>query len=358
MKITTVGDGAHRCLAVIGYASLVLITEFSVKAIVRHNYGTADVLELQETPKPGPSENNMLIRVCAAALNPLDWHLMRGAPGFLRLFTGVSKPKRIQLGVDVAGTVVAIGPGVRDFRPGDEVFGAVDGALAEYVCGSVSAVVRRPPNMTCEQAAAVPIAGLTALQALRDKGHLKAGNTVLINGAAGGVGTFAVQIAKWMGAGVTGVCSRRNVDLVRGIGADSVIDYTREDFGNGAEHYDVIFDLVGNRTLSDFRRVLKPKGIFIGCGGGGPDTPTSKLLIAMLKQTILGWFTSQKLVGILARRNKADLELLGQLMASGRIRPVIDRKFGLAEVPDAIRYLEQGHARGKVVIMIGDSRQS
>jgi NADPH:quinone reductase-like Zn-dependent oxidoreductase len=358
VEITAGGDDAHRCPAVIGYASFVLETEFSVKAIVRHSYGSADVLELQEVPKPGPSEDSVLIRVCSAALNPLDWHLMRGTPRFLRLFIGVRKPKRVRLGVDVAGTVVAIGSGVRGLRPGDEVFGAVDGALAEYVCAPAAAVARRPPNTTCEQAAAAPIAGLTALQALRNKGHLKAGDAILINGAAGGVGTFAVQIAKWMGARVTGVCSGRNVDLVRGIGADRVIDYTREDFVKDTERYDVIFDLVGNRTLSDFRRVLKPRGIFIGCGGGGPDTRSSELLLGMLKQMILGWFTSQKLVGILAQRDEADLELLGQLMASGHIKPVIDRRFSLAEVPDAIRYLEKGHARGKVVIMIGESSRS
>ena len=327
-----------------------------MKAIVRHEYGQADVLELADLPKPAPAEDEVLIRVRAAALNPLDWHLMRGVPGFLRLFVGVRKPKKIRLGMDLAGTVVTIGAGVRDFRPGDEVFGAVEGALAEYVCGPTSAVVLRPPNVTGEEAAAVPIAGLTALQALRDKGHVKAGDKVLINGAAGGVGTFAVQISKWLGASVTGVCSSRNVEVLRGIGADRVIDYTREDFTAVSERYDVIFDLVGNRSLAEMRRVLGPTGTFIGCGGGGPDTPASRLLAGMFKQMIAGWFTKQKLVGILAKRNKKDLEILWELMAGGQIKSVIDRRYPLGEVPDAIRYLEQGHARGKVVIAV-DGRE-
>ena len=323
-----------------------------MKAIVRHEYGPADVLELADVPKPAPAENDVLIRVRAAALNPLDWHLMRGVPWFLRLFVGVRKPKKIRLGMDVAGTVVTIGLGVKDFRPGDEVFGSVEGALADYVCGPTSAVVLRPANVTSDDAAAVPIAGLTALQALRDKGHVKSGDRVLINGAAGGVGTFAVQIAKWLGASVTGVCSSRNVDLVRSIGADRVIDYTGEDFTVGSERYDVIFDLVGNRSLAEIRRVLATRGTFIGCGGGGPETPASSLLAGMLRQVITGWFTKQKLVGILAKRNKKDLELLGQLLAGEHIKPVIDRKYPLSEVPDAIRYLEQGHAHGKVVISV------
>ncbi len=210
-----------------------------------------------------------------------------------------------------------------------------------------------PQNVTYEQAAAVPIGGLTALQALRDKGKLQPGQDVLINGAAGGVGTFAVQISKWMGTRVTGICSTRNVDLVRGIGAERVIDYTREDFMAGSERYDVIFDLVGNRPLGDFRRVLNPRGVFIGCGGGGPETPGGHLLAGMITQMMQGWFTSQKLVGILAKRSKEDLVVLSELVGSGNVTPVIDRRFSLSEVPEAIRYLESGHARGKVVISLG-----
>jgi len=323
-----------------------------MKAVVRHRYGAADVLELENLPKPLPAENEVLIRIRAAALNPLDWHLMRGAPWFLRLFIGLWKPRSIRLGVDVAGTIVGLGTGVTEFRLGDEVFGAVDGALAEYVCGPLSAFVRKPANVTPEEAAAIPIGGLTALQALRDKGHVKPGDTVLINGASGGVGTFAIQIARWLGAIATGVCSSRNADLVRSLGAHRVIDYTREDFANDGERYDVVFDLVGNRTLSDFRKVLKTKGVFIGCGAGGPDKPAGQLLAGMIRQIAAGWFTSQTVTGILAKRNKADLEILRELLGNGLIKSVIDQRYRLSDVPEAIRYLEQGHARGKVVIAI------
>jgi len=325
-----------------------------MKAIVRHRYGTADVLELASLPKPAPSGNDVLIRIRAAALNPLDWHMMRGSPWFLRLFTGLRKPKSFRMGVDVAGTIVGLGSGESEFRLGDEVFGAVDGALAEYVCGPASGLVRRPANVSAEDAASIPVAGLTALQALRDKGHITPGDTVLINGAAGGVGTFAIQIAKWLGAKATGICSTRNVDLVLSLGADSAIDYTREDFANRGERYNVILDFVGNRSLSDFRKVLKPKGIFVGCGGGGPDTPAGKLLFGVLKQMASNWFTRQTLTGILAKRNKSDLEVLSELLRNGLIKPVIDRRYQLCEVPEAIRYLERGHARGKVVIAIGE----
>jgi NADPH:quinone reductase-like Zn-dependent oxidoreductase len=323
-----------------------------MKAIVRHQYGASDVLELANLPKPSPAENAVLIRVRAAGLNPFDWHMMRGTPWFLRLFVGLRKPKRIGLGADLAGTVVGLGQGVTEFQLGDEVFGTADGALAEYVCGAVSGLVGRPANVSGEEAAAVPIAGLTALQALRDKGHLKPGDRVLINGAAGGVGTFAVQIAKWQGARVSGVCSVRNAEMARSIGADQVIDYTREDFATSTERYDVIFDLVGNRALADFRKVLKADGVFIGCGGGGPEKPAGELLLGMLRQMVAGWFAKQKIVGFIARRSKADLEILRELLAKGVIKPVIDRSYSLAEVPEAIRYLEEGHARGKVVIQV------
>lgn len=324
-----------------------------MKAIVYREYGSADVLKLEEVPKPLPGDNEVLIKVRAAAVNPLDWHLMRGVPSFVRLFTGLQKPKHTRLGADMAGEVESVGSSVTGLKPGDSVFGAVDGAFAEYVSASESLLALKPQNATYEQAAAVPIGGLTALQALRDKGKLQPGQKVLINGAAGGVGTFAVQISKWMGARVTGICSTRNVDLVRGIGAERVIDYTREDFTANSERYDVIFDLVGNRPLGDFRRVLKPRGIFIGCGGGGPETPAGHLLAGMIQQLVLGWFTSQKLVGILAKRSKNDLGALSELMESGKVTPVIDRRFSLSEVPEAIRYLETGHARGKVVISLG-----
>ena len=224
---------------------------------------------------------------------------------------------------------------------------------AKYsVCAPVSAIVVKPQNMNYEQAAAVPIGGLTALQALRDKAKLQSGQKVLINGASGGVGTFAVQISKWMGAKVTGICSTRNVELVRGIGAERVIDYTREGFTASVERYDAIFDLVGNRPLAAFRSVLNPRGVFIACGGGGPETPASHLLAGMIEQLVVGWFTRQRLVGILAKGNRGDLEILSKLMTTGDVTPVVDRCYRLSEVPQAIRYLEEGHARGKVVIAL------
>jgi NADPH:quinone reductase-like Zn-dependent oxidoreductase len=324
-----------------------------MKVIVFRDYGSADVLKLEEVEKPAPADNEVLIKIRAAAVNPLDWHFMRGAPGFVRVFTGWRRPKRTRLGVDAAGDVESVGAAVKDLKPGDAVFGAVEGAFAEYVCAPVSALVAKPSNTTYEQAAAVPIGGLTALQALRDKAKLQSGQKVLINGAAGGVGTFAVQISKWMGAKVTGIGSTRNMELIRGIGAEHAVDYTQEDFAARGERYDVIFDLVGNRSLAEFRRALDPKGVFIACGGGGPETPASHLLAGMIEQLVLGWFTSQRLVGILAKRNKEDLELLGRLMTRGDVTPVIDRCYRLSEVPEAIRYVEEGHARGKVVISLG-----
>ena len=323
-----------------------------MKAIVYREYGSADVLKFEEVPQPTPADNEVLIKVRAAAVNPLDWHMMRGVPGFVRLFAGLQKPKRTRLGGDMAGDVVSVGTAMSGLKPGDGVFGAVDGAFAEYVCAPASLVAIKPENMTYEQAAAAPIAGLTALQALRDKAKLQSGQKVLINGASGGVGTFAVQISRWMGAKVTGICSTRNVDLLREIGSESVVDYTHEDFATGDERYDVIFDLVGNRPLAEFRRVLHPTGVFIACGGGGPETSAGHLLAGMVKQLVQGWFTSQRLVGILAQRRKDDLELLSKLMASGDLVPVIDRRYPLSEVPQAIRYVEAGHARGKVVIAV------
>ena len=233
-----------------------------MKAIVYHNYGSPDVLRLEEIEKPVPNDNQVLVRVRAASVNPLDWHYMEGTPYFVRLLTGLRKPKDTRLGVDVAGQVEAVGRNVTQFKPGDEVFGACRGAFAEYACTSESALVMKPDNVTFEQAASVPVAALTALQGLRDKGQIQPGQKVLINGAAGGVGTFAVQIAKSFGADVTGVCSTRNVDMVRSIGADRVIDYTREDFTKSGQRYDLIFDCVGNHSLSACRRVLNPKGIY------------------------------------------------------------------------------------------------
>jgi NADPH:quinone reductase-like Zn-dependent oxidoreductase len=322
-----------------------------MKAIVYHRYGSPDVLELAEVEKPAPADDQVLIKVCAASVNPFDWHFMRAEPYIGRIMIGLRKPKDTRLGVDVAGQVEVVGRNVTQFKPGDEVFGGCRGAFAEYACTSESAVVAKPRNVTFEQAASVYIAALTALQALRDKGHVQPGQKVLINGAAGGVGTFAVQIAKSFGADVTGVCSTRNADMVRSIGADRVIDYTREEFTKSPERYDVILDCVGNHSLSAFRRVLKPKGIYIMVGG--PVGRWIKPFPRVIQVLILSMFVSQRLVMAMAKRSQEDLTILGDLMASGKMTPVIDRRYTLSEVPQAIGYLEEGHARGKVVITMG-----
>ncbi|MGO9009473.1 MAG: NAD(P)-dependent alcohol dehydrogenase [Bryobacteraceae bacterium] len=322
-----------------------------MQAIVYRNYGSPDVLRCEETEKPDAGDNKVLIRVRAASVNPLDWHFMRGTPYFVRLMTGLRKPKITHLGVDVAGQVEAVGRNLTQFKSGDEVFGSCRGAFAEYVCTSEAALVTRPDNVTPEQAASAPAAALTALQGLRDKGQIQPGQKVLINGAAGGVGTFAVQIAKSFGADVTGVCSTRNVDMVRSIGADRVIDYTQEDFTRSRQHYDLIFDLVGNHPLLACRRVLNPKGVYIAAGA-----PGSRWMIGAVARSIaalvLSRFVSQDLVGVLARSNQEDLTILHKLMKAGKVTPVIDRRYRLSEVPEAIRYLEEGHARGKVVITL------
>jgi NADPH:quinone reductase-like Zn-dependent oxidoreductase len=323
-----------------------------MKAVERRCYGPPDVLRLTDIPKPAVADGRVLVRVRAAALNPLDWHLMRGTPYFVRLMSGLGKPDNPRVGVDFAGTVEAVGRGVQRFKPGDEVFGGKNGALAEYL--SVAAdgnLVLKPANVSFEQAAAVPIAGVTALQALRNQGHIHAGEKVLINGASGGVGTFAVQIAKAYGAEVTGVCSTRNLELVRGIGADHVIDYTREDFTRGGQRYDLIIDTVGNRALLDIRRVLTPAGIFVGVGGESNDNWIGPIT-RMIDARMLAPFVKQKLAMFLAELNPADLTTLADLMRAGKLTPVIDRRYPLTEVPDAMRYLEKGHARGKVIIRV------
>jgi len=321
-----------------------------MKAAIYTRYGPPDVLQIKDVEKPVPKDNEVLIRVRAASVNPLDWHFMRGTPYFLRMMTGLRKPKDKRLGVDVAGQVEAVGRNVTQLKPGDEVFGACRGAFAEYACTSESALVMKPYNVTFEQAASVPVAAFTALQGLRDKGHLQPGQKVLINGAAGGVGTFAVQIAKSFGADVTGVCSTRNVDMVRSIGADRVIDYTQEDFTQSGQRYDLIFDCVGNHSLSACRRVLNPKGTYIAVGG--PGGWWLDPLTRMLRTLVLSWFVSQKLVMFLAKPSKEDLTIIGQLMEAGKVAPVIDKRYSLSEVPEAIRYLEEGHARGKAVITL------
>ena len=324
-----------------------------MKAIVYHEYGVADVLRLEDTEKPLPNDNQVLIKVRAASANPLDWHYMRGTPYVMRLDSGLWKPADIRTGADVAGEVESVGKNVTLFKPGDEVFGTSGGAFAEYAPASEKKVVLKPANITFEQAAAVPIAALTALQALRDKGHVQPGQKVLINGASGGVGTFAVQIAKSFGAEVTGVCSTRNVDLVKSLGADHVIDYTKENVLQGAQQYDVILDNVGNLPLLASRKIMSPKGILVIVGGGGPDN--GKWIGPMaspIKALALGPFVSQQFIMVLAAIEKADLTILKEMLETKQITPVIDRTYPLKDVPAAIRYLEEGHARGKVIISV------
>ena len=317
-----------------------------MKAIVYTEYGSPDVLQLKEVEKPTPKENEVLVKVQAASANPADWHLMRAEPFLARLENGLFKPKITKLGADVAGRVEAVGKSVSQFQAGDDVFGELPlnvlGSFAEYVCASEDALALKPARLTFEQAAAVPLAAFTALQGLRDKGQIQPGQKVLINGASGGVGTFAVQIAKSFETEVTGVCSTRNLDLVRSIGADHVIDYTQEDFTQTGQRYDLIFDAVGNRSVSDLWRALSPNGI---CAVAG-FTSLSRLFQVM--------FIGGKKIGLMetAKGNKKDLLFIKELLEAGKVIPVIDRMYPLQEVPEAIRYLEAGHARGKVIVTV------
>jgi NADPH:quinone reductase-like Zn-dependent oxidoreductase len=321
-----------------------------MKAIVYRCYGSPDVLKLEDIEKPTAAANQVLVKVHAASVNPLDFHYMRGTPYVVRIDAGLGAPENPRLGIDFAGTVEAVGSDVKQFKPGDEVFGGRTGAFAEYVTARADrAVVLKPANVTFEEAASVPVAALTALQALRDKGQIQAGQKVLINGASGGVGTFAVQIAKSFGAEVTGVCSTRNVEMVRSIGADHVIDYTREDFTQGGQRYDLVLELVGNHPLLDYRRILDPKGIVVIVGGPS-DGRWIGPLITPLKAVMLSPFVSQKFTPFLAELNPGDLTIVRDLMQAGKVKPVIDRHYPLSDVPAAIRYVEEGHARGKVVI--------
>ena len=320
-----------------------------MKAIVFTNYGPPEALQLIETETPTPKDHQVLVKVYAASANPLDWHRMRGAPFLARLGEGLLKPKNPMLGADIAGQVQAVGSNVTEFEPGDEIFGVTVGGFAEYVCAAETKVALKPANLSFESAAAVPVAAFTALQGLRDKGQIQAGQKVLINGAAGGVGTFAVQFAKAFGAEVTGVCSTRNLDMVRSIGADHVVDYTQEDFTKDGQLYDLIYDAVGNRSVSEYKRALSPQGMCVIAGF------TS--LPRLFEHMVLGPLTSKagsKQVGLqgLATTHKKDLVVIKELLEAGKAVPVIDRCYPLHEVPEAIRYLEQGHAQGKVVITV------
>ncbi len=316
-----------------------------MKAIIQDVYGSPDVLELRDIDKPVPGDDEVLLRIRAAAVNPADWHFMRGTPWILRLSFGLRRPKIVTRGLDVAGTVDAVGRSVKQLRPGDEVFGVCDGAFAEYATSTEDRVVARPTNLTFEQAAAVPVAGLTALQTLRDVGKVQPDQRVLINGASGGVGTFAVQVAKTMGADVTGVCSSRNVDMVRSLGADHVIDYTKENFTQLGQRYDFILDNAGNHSLSDCRRALTPRGTYLPNNGDHGIGP-------FIKAGLVSMFVRQRLKPFLSKENRGDLLAVKELVESGKVTPVIDRTHPLSEVPEAIRYLETRHARGKIVIRV------
>jgi len=324
-----------------------------MKAVVYHRYGSADVLKLEEIEKPTPKDEEVLIKVRAAALNPLDWRMLKGVPFIIRKTMKVGKPTAehgVGIGRDVAGVIEAVGRKVSQFRVGDEVFGAAASSVAEYACTKVSAVAIKPEHMSFAQAASVPVAGYTALQGLR-KGKIQSGQKVLVNGAAGGVGTFAVQIAKAQGAEVTGVCSAANLEMVLSIGADKVIDYTQEDFTKSEEKYDIILECVGNKSYADCRPVLAPNGRFVMIGA--PHEGSLIMLMASaLGAVISSLFTRQKALMFMAKSNPKDLVFMGELFDDGKLTPVIDRTCTLTETPEAIRYLEAGHARGKVVITL------
>lgn len=320
-----------------------------MQAVVYDTYGGPDVLEVREVDRPIVGDQEVLVRVRAASVNPYDWHFIRGRPYAARLDAGLRAPKRGTPGIDLAGEVEAVGKGVVAFRPGDQVFGQSAGTFAEYVCARETSLVPKPPSLTHVQAAAIPTAGFTALQGLRDKARLRAGQRVLINGAAGGVGTFAVQVAKAYGAEVTGVCSTGNVELVRSIGADQVIDYTEVDFARAAQRYEVLLDLIGNHSLTRCRGVLTPDGTYVLAGSTARGALLGPLARA-LRATMLDKVVRQRLIPFLSARSQDDLRELVELVQGGRLTPVIDRTYPLDEVQDAVRYLEQGHARGKVVL--------
>jgi len=323
-----------------------------LKAVLFTKYGSPDVLQLTEVEKPTPKDNQVLVKVHAASANPLDWHHMRGEPFLARIGEGLLKPKNPKLGADIAGRVEAVGRNVTEFQPGDEVFGVCAGGFAEYACAGETKLALKPANLSFEAAAASPVVGFTALQGLRDKGQLQPGQKVLINGASGGVGMFAVQLAKSFGAEVTGVCSTRNLDMVRSIGADHVVDYTREDFTRNGQQYDLIYDAVGNRSVFDYRRALSLQGICVIAG----FTSFSRLFEHMLLGALISKVGSKQ-IGLqgIATTPKEDLVVIKELLEAGKVVPVIDKCYPISETAEAIRYLEEGHARGKVVITVEHS---
>ena len=325
-----------------------------MKSVIYKKYGSAEVLEISEVEIPKITENQILVKVQAVSINPADWHFMRGMPYLVRLQSGVLKPKIGKFGLDMAGVVEAVGVSVSEFKVGDEVFGESMGALSEYAVFSQNALAMKPASLNYEEAAAVPMAGFTAIQALRDKAGVKAGQRVLIVGASGGVGTFAVQIAKAFGANVTGVCSTGNVEMVKSIGADRVIDYTKEDFFTCVDKYDVIVQTAGNYTLKQLRAVLASNGTLVQAGDSSGVKPVFGMgfIFGMLKALAISTFTKHKIPVFLAKRSKTDLIALSDLIESGKVRPIIDRKYPMTQVAEAVTYLEAGHARGKVVITL------
>ncbi|MDX6307205.1 MAG: hypothetical protein QOI06_251 [Nocardioidaceae bacterium] len=329
---------------------MALMTTTTMKAIVRDRYGSPDVMNLQEVERPVPAADDVLVRVRACSVNQVDWYEVTGAPWVARPMTGLRRPKSLLVGHDFAGTIEAVGKGVTDLQPGDDVFGLAAGAFAEFVCVE-SGVGRKPTNLSFEEAAAVPIAGLSALQGLRDHGKLEPGHKVLINGASGGVGTFAVQVAKALGADVTAICSTRNVEQSRSLGADRVIDYTREDFTRGDERYDLILDVSGTKSWSRYRRVMNPQATLVMIGSPKAHPFLGPLgHIARLK--LAAWRGSQQAVFFVAKGNRSDMEVLREMLESGKVRPVVEKRYELGEVADALRHLGEGHAQGKLVLTV------
>jgi NADPH:quinone reductase-like Zn-dependent oxidoreductase len=324
-----------------------------MKAILQQRFGPPDVLRLADTDRPEPGADDVLVRVHAAAINPADWHILRGDPYVARLMgVGLTKPKTPVAGSDAAGVVETAGANVRALRPGDEVLGFLRGAFAEYACAAEDKVVPKPASLTFEQAAAIPIAATTALRGMRDVGEVKAGQRVLVNGAGGGVGTFAVQIAAALGAEVTGVCSTRNVELVRSIGAAHVIDYTMEDFTAGPTRYDVILDNVSNLPLAQLRKALTPTGALVLNGGGSPGHVFGPIA-TILKAVAVNLFVSQRLRPLPSKESREELLAVTELIEGGKLRPIVDRTYSLADAAEGLSYVEQGHARGKVAVTVG-----
>ncbi|MGW4536380.1 NAD(P)-dependent alcohol dehydrogenase [Streptomyces chartreusis] len=325
-----------------------------MKAVIQDRYGSADVLEFRDVDRPVPTADEVLVRVHAASVNAYDWHLMHGDPVIGRTMMGFRRPKAPVRGRDFAGVVEAVGSGITGLKPGDEVYGEADGAFAEFVCARADEVGPKPANLTFEQAAAIPLAGNTALIGLRDVARVQPGQTLLVNGASGGVGTFAVQLGKAYGAEVTAVCSTRNVDMVRSLGADRIIDYTQEDFTRGEARYDVVLDLVGNHSLGEFRRVLNPVGTLVLSGGGVYEggSVVGPMGLFIKRRLVAPFARNHRLLEIAARQSKANLDALRELAESGKIAPVVERTYPLSEAAEAIRYLEVEHARAKVVVTV------